>query len=82
MNFPASKNIESLKLREVYIKDNYEGDFKELFRCFDLSTYFISKDFIEPDFLAPHLIVGNEVDITENGENHSIRIVLSRYLQF
>ena len=28
MNFPASKNIESLKLREVYIKDNYEGDFK------------------------------------------------------
>lgn len=74
MNFPASKNIESLKLRE--------GDFKELFRCFDLSTYFISKDFIEPDFLAPHLIVGNEVDITENGEKHSIRIVLIRYLQF
>lgn len=61
----------------MYIKDNYEDDFKEFFRCFDLSIYFISKDFIEFDFLVLYLIVGNEVDIIENGEKYLIRIVLS-----
>lgn len=50
---------------------------KEFFRCFDLSIYFISKDFIEFDFLVLYLIVGNEVDIIENEEKYLIKIVLS-----